>query len=125
ADASQSPEFSFGYAQAADGAPLYPDAAAEAVATLSGGVVLAVDRDAASDRLLAVFASSGTIVEGWVDARSLRPMSRDEIDAFQNGITEALCYQDNVEYPLAEHVVTPLVSASAAPQPEEPSVENS
>ena len=115
ADASQSPDFTFGYAQLSDGAALYPDATSGAVAVLGGGVVLAIGRAASGeDRLQVTFVVEDAVLEGWVDAQSLRPMSPDEVNAFQSGIVEAYCYQDNVEYPLAELAMTAVSPSTEA-----------
>ena len=123
-DAAAQPDFAFGYAQLANGALLYADADSDAVAQLGGGVALAVERS--SDRLRIAFVFEDAVVEGWTDARSLRPMSPDEVADFQSGIMEAYCYQDNVEYPLGELTMTalvPEVEATEAPAEVLPTVE--
>ena len=104
APVSASADFTFGYAKLLDASPLYDDSGSQLAVLSAGGIVLVVQRSSASgsDRVKVAFVYGNAIEEGWVDTTLLRPMAQSEIDAFQDGITEALCYQDNVEYPLAE-----------------------
>lgn len=106
---TESQTFTFGYARLLGDAPLYA-LSDDAVATEElerDGIVLAVERRTESglDRLCVAFVRENAASMGWVNASCLSPMSEAEIDAFQDGITEAICYQDNVEYPLAEVTV--------------------
>ena len=117
APAAASPEFDFGYAKLIADAALFGQSGADEVAVAwleEDGVVLVTERVTASeDRLRVAFDCDGAVCEGWVDAYALRPMAEDEVDAFQNGITEAVCYQDNAEYPLMRLSVLPVEEDAA------------
>ena len=119
APASASPEFEFGYAKLLSDAALFAESGADAAVSArlkKDGIVLVTERVTGSeDRLHVVFDCEGSICEGWMDAYALRPMAEDEIDAFQNGITEAVCYQDNVEYPLMQLTFLPVDDTAEKP----------
>ena len=107
AERSEAPEFTFGYARTKANAALYaaPGTAEDALATiLKDEAVLAIERRAESgtDWMEVVFVYDGAAEKLWMEADLLSPMTEAEIEAFQQGVMVAVCYQDDPEYPLPE-----------------------
>lgn len=122
----QASEFHFGYAKVNGDAALYAEfgAQGDVLATIQGGeIVLAVERreESGLDWMKVTFAYQNAVETVWMDAAQLTAMSDAEIDAFQDGITSAICYQDDVNYPLPEPaIVLPATDAAEeGPQSDE------
>ena len=114
----QASEFNFGYAKVNGDAALYAEfnAQGDILATIKGGeIVLAIERreESGLDWMKVTFVYQNTAETAWMDAAQLTAMSDAEVDAFQDGITSAICYQDDVNYPLPEPaIVLPATDAA-------------
>ncbi|MEE1199336.1 MAG: Ig-like domain-containing protein, partial [Christensenellales bacterium] len=128
--AGLAPEFAFGYARILEFAPLYLAADSEEKVQAimdQNGIVLVISRfnDGGRDRLNVEFVSEKVIWHGWMDATVLRPMTEAEVSAFQDTATEAVCHEDDVNYPLPEpaFAVQVVEDAEETPEPTEAPLE--
>ncbi len=93
------------WAVATPSAKVYESAGAAApVAILNkGDVVLALERDEASNRLKAAFNTSRGVIVGYIAAGEVERLAGEALDAALNAIGEnvAACYRDDINRPLA------------------------
>lgn len=99
------------YAAPADAQPV--------IELASGDVVLAVEQDAATQRLKVAFDTERGAIVGWMDAAVLQPLTSDALSAALDAIATNVraCYQDDINLPLPT-LACRFIEAEPEPAPD-------